>query len=73
MSADVGTPRPEAELWPSEVRVVRWRAASVRLHSRVWIITGLLALLCVVAAIWSMTIGDTDLSLRQQSGDDPHP
>lgn len=55
----------DSEIWGKHVRVVHWGALSARVHTRVLAITAALALLCVMASVWSMTIGDTSLSLGQ--------
>ncbi len=65
MSTDVAGAPAGPDLWDRRVRVVRWRGASARVNTRVALLTGMIALLCLAAALWSMTIGDTDLSLSQ--------
>jgi len=57
--------RLAAELWPDDVRLVTLPGMSLRVHRRVALLTGVLALGCLVASVWSMTIGDTDLSASQ--------
>ena len=64
MSAPTET-RLAAELWPDDVRLVTLPGMSLRVHRRVALLTGVLAVGCLVAAVWSMTIGDTDLSVSQ--------
>ncbi len=64
MSAPTTDPRT-VDLWPGDVRLVTLPGISVRMHQRVALLTGALVLACLVAVVWSMSIGDTDLSVGQ--------
>ncbi len=59
---------PVAKLGSDQFQVVRTGRSSIRFNRRVAVVTGILALACLVASLWSLTIGDTDYSLSQVIG-----
>ena len=65
MSAPTTASRPHPDLWPGDIRLVSVAGISMRMHRRVALLTAVLALACAGAVVWSMTIGDTDLSVGQ--------
>ncbi len=58
----------QASVWPDRFRVLSIGGRTIRYDRRVAAVGLILAVVLLVAATWSMTVGDTDLSLRQVAG-----